>query len=168
MHEWLSLPDGRLGLLSDTHGRADRTTAALDLLVAAGATTILHLGDVGGDEVIDRLAGLPVHVLFGNVDEEGPLAAYAAALDLRPHHPTLRFRMGGRRIIATHGHLPSEIDAALDARPDYLLHGHTHAIRDETVDEVRILNPGAVHRARPRTVATLEPGSGRFEVIEIS
>ena len=167
MDDWIDLSDGCLGLLADTHGRAERTTAALDRLLDAGATTILHLGDVGGEAVIDRLAGLPVHLLFGNVDEERPLASYAAALELRPHHPTARFQMGGRRIIATHGHLPAEIEGGFEARPDYLLHGHTHVIRDETIEGVRILNPGAVHRAKVHTVATLEPGPGRFTILEI-
>lgn len=167
MDDWHDLPDGCLGLLSDTHGRADRTTAGLDRLLEAGATTILHLGDLGSDAVIDRLAGLPVHLLFGNVDDPRLLASYATALDLRPHHPTARFRMGGRRIIATHGDRDSEVRAAFEARPDYLLHGHTHAIRDETIEGVRVLNPGAMHRARVHTVATLEPASGRFTTFEV-
>ena len=167
MDDWIDLSDGCLGLLADTHGRAERTTAALDRLLEAGATTILHLGDVGGERVIDRLAGLPVHLLFGNVDEERSLASYAIALELRPHHPAVRFRMGGRRIIATHGHLASVVEDAHEAGPDYLLHGHTHVVRDETIDGVRVLNPGAVHRAKVHTVATLEPASGRFTILEL-
>ncbi len=167
MEDWFDLPDGRLGLLSDTHGRADRTTLALDRLLEAGATTILHLGDLGSEQVIDRLAGLPVHLLFGNVDDPRTLAPYATSLDLHPHHPTARIRMGGRRIIGTHGDREAEIQTAFEARPDYLLHGHTHAIRDETIEGVRVLNPGAVHRANVHTVATLEPDSGRFTILEI-
>ncbi|NCF39820.1 MAG: metallophosphoesterase [Planctomycetia bacterium] len=167
MDDWFDLPDGCLGLLSDTHGRADRTTVALDRLLEAGATTILHLGDIGSEQVIDRLAGLPVHLLFGNVDEPRTLVSYAIALGLRPHHPTIRFRMGGQRIIGTHGDRSSEIETAFEARPDYLLHGHTHVSRDETIEGVRVLNPVAIHRAKVHTVATLEPASGRFTVLEI-
>ncbi len=167
MPPWINLPDDRIGLLSDTHGVVDRTEFALECLLKAGATTILHLGDLGSEQVIDRLAGLPVRLLFGNVDEDRAFSTYASRLDLVVDHPTMRLVVGGRRIIATHGHLESEMTQAVEARPDFIIHGHTHLIRDETIDGIRILNPGAVHRAAVWSVATLEPATGRFSVIEL-
>ena len=167
MPPWINLPDDRIGLLSDTHGVVDRTEFALECLLKAGATTILHLGDLGSEQVIDRLAGLPVRLLFGNVDEDRAFSTYASRLDLVVDHSTMRLVVGGRRIIATHGHLESEMTQAVEARPDFIIHGHTHLIRDETIDGIRILNPGAVHRAAVWSVATLEPATGRFSVIEL-
>ena len=167
MPPWTTLPDDRIGLLSDSHGVVDRTDFALECLLKAGATTILHLGDLGSEQVIDRLAGLPVRLVFGNVDEDRAFSTYASHLDLVVDHPTMRLVVGGRRIIATHGHLESEIAQAVESQPDFIIHGHTHLIRDETIDGIRFLNPGAVHRAAVWSVATLEPATGRFSVIEL-
>jgi len=167
MTPWTTLPDDRIGLLSDSHGVVDRTDFALECLLKAGATTILHLGDLGSEQVIERLAGLPVRLVFGNVDEDRAFSTYASDLDLVVDHPTMRLVVGGRRIIATHGHLESEIAQAVESQPDFIIHGHTHLIRDETIDGIRFLNPGAVHRAAVWSVAILEPATGRFSVIEL-
>jgi predicted phosphodiesterase len=39
---------------------------------------------------------------------------------------------------------------------DYIIHGHTHRAAHVRIDHVRLINPGALERARPRTVATLD------------
>jgi uncharacterized protein len=167
MSGWTTLQDDRIGLLSDTHGVVDRTELAIECLLKAGATTILHLGDLGSEQVIDQLVGLPVRLVFGNVDQDRAFSTYASRLDLVVDHPTMRLCVGGRRIIATHGHLETEMAQAVEARPDFIIHGHSHLIRDETLDGIRFLNPGAVHRAAVWSVATLEPATGRFSVIEL-
>ena len=38
----------------------------------------------------------------------------------------------------------------------YLCHGHTHATRDERLGPTRVINPGALFRARRHTVAVLD------------
>ena len=167
MSGWTTLEDDRIGLLSDTHAVVDRTELALERLLEAGATTILHLGDLGSEQIMERLAGLPVRLVFGNVDEERAFSRYARRLDLVVDHPTMRLSIGGRRIIATHGHLESELVQAVEERPDFIIHGHSHVIRDETLDGIRFLNPGAVHRAAVWSVATLDPATGRFSIIEL-
>jgi putative phosphoesterase len=167
MSGWTTLQDDRIGLLSDTHGVVDRTELAIECLLKAGATTILHLGDLGSEQVIDQLVGLPVRLVFGNVDQDRAFSTYASRLDLVVDHPTMRLCVGGRRIIATHGHLETEMAQAVEARPDFIIHGHSHLIRDETIDGIRFLNPGAVHRAAVWSVATLEPATGRFSVIQL-
>ena len=167
MSDWTTLQDDRIGLLSDTHGVVDRTEFAIECLLKAGATTILHLGDLGSEQVIDRLAGLPIRLVFGNVDEDRAFSTYASRLDLVVDHPTMRLCVGGRRIVATHGHLEKEMLEAVEARPDFIIHGHSHVIRGETIDGIRFLNPGAVHRAAIWSVATLDPATGRFSVIEL-
>ncbi|MDA1025415.1 MAG: YfcE family phosphodiesterase [Planctomycetota bacterium] len=167
MSGWTTLQDDRIGLLSDTHGVVDRTELAIECLLKAGATTILHLGDLGSEQVIDQLVGLPVRLVFGNVDQDRAFSTYASRLDLVVDHPTMRLCVGGRRIIATHGHLETEMAQAVEARPDFIIHGHSHLIRDETLDGIRFLNPGAVHRAAVWSVATLEPATGRFSIIQL-
>ena len=53
-----------------------------------------------------------------------------------------------------------------EQRHDYLFQGHSHIREDRTVGRVRIVNPGALHRARPKTVALVDTEGG-VEFIEV-
>ncbi|MFO0828498.1 MAG: YfcE family phosphodiesterase [Phycisphaerales bacterium] len=153
-----------LGILSDSHGQHLRVRRAIELLRERGATAFVHLGDLGERE-LDELAGLPVRIVFGNCDDECSLGPYARALALEVLHPAGSFEVEGKRIGMTHGHLVDELESLFAARVDYLLHGHTHQRADSVVDGVRIINPGALHRATPLTVAVLTPATGVCEFL---
>lgn len=63
----------RIGLISDTHGLLRQE--ALDALT--GSDLIIHAGDVGDPEILDRLRTLaPVVAVRGNIDT----AEWASAL----------------------------------------------------------------------------------------
>jgi len=161
----------RLGIISDTHGKAPRARAAIELLMARGATRIVHLGDVGSEAVLDLLAGIESTVVFGNCDDERSLARYAQHLGLHVVHPgaIIEIKQGARRVRVgiTHGHLEDEVCRLLESRVDILLHGHTHAIRDELVGATRVMNPGALHRAARYTALLLDPATGHAEWVEV-
>ena len=165
----------RLGILSDTHGDAARARRAVELLCARGATQIIHLGDVGCVSVLDHLAGVHATVVFGNCDDARSLWRYAESLGIAVAHPAAIIEVkssepGSRsnvRVGITHGHLLDEVDRLFQAEVDILLHGHTHAIRDDIVGSTRILNPGALHRATRRTALLLELPSGEAEWIDV-
>ena len=163
---WPSWAVERIGLVSDSHGHAERTTRAVDALLADGADGIVHLGDVGDELVVDRLAGLPVSILLGNVDDRR-LADYARSLDLMVHDPALVAEVGGIRFAATHGHREEVMASLYEASPDVLVHGHTHQCRDQTIGGVRFLNPGALYRTRVPMAAMLEVRSGVFSRYEL-
>jgi putative phosphoesterase len=157
-----------IGVLSDSHGRASITVEAVRLLVDAGAERLLHLGDVGTDEVIEALAGVDARIVLGNCDyPEAPLIRHAERMGVAVDHPIGRFEVDGRTIAFTHGHLADCMQAALADTVDYLLHGHTHVVRDERVGPTRILNPGALFRAARYTVGVLDPTTDQFQVIEL-
>ena len=158
-----------IGLLADSHGRADTTARAVEALTAHGAETLLHLGDVGTEAVLDELVGRNARVVFGNCDwDEKALARYAELVGIRVDHPMGILEVGGRRIAYTHGHIESMMSQAVRDGVDYLCHGHTHDIRDERVGATRIINPGALFRARRYTSALLDPSSGTVRWIEIA
>jgi hypothetical protein len=146
-----------LGILSDTHGQYERAARAIALLKDAGAEAFVHCGDVGGDDVFARFAGERLWFVWGNCDHPSRSElAYVRSLGLTPPEEVpLPIELEGRRIAVFHGHEP-ELDRFQPAGFDYLLHGHTHVRRDERVDGVRIINPGALHRAREYSVATLD------------
>ena len=48
-----------VGVLSDTHGKAQMAASAVKLLLAHGAEYLIHCGDVGDTDVLDSMAGHP-------------------------------------------------------------------------------------------------------------
>lgn len=166
----------KLGLLSDSHGRAQTTREAVDLLLDQGADMLIHLGDIGTVQVIDALAAtnpktgqqIESHMVFGNTDYEAKsLGDYARDLGIHVHEPYGRMTVDGCEIAFTHGHVNTLMDQFVDQGVDYLLHGHTHIQSDGRVGQTRVINPGALFRASRHTAAVLCPASGDLEVVEV-
>lgn len=156
-------PRPLLGILSDSHRRRERTAAAVAMLRAGGATVLLHLGDLEDPAILEELVGGETHVVPGNMDDPGEIAAVARSLGLHCAGDSGEIVVAERRVAFTHGHRSSEIARLLAAEPAYLLHGHTHIASDERVGNTRIVNPGALHRAVPHMVALLDPATGRLD-----
>jgi putative phosphoesterase len=158
-----------VGILSDTHDRVAATTAALEALRKAGSEFFIHCGDVGGQKIFDLMAGLPLAFVWGNTDLASPeLEHYAESLGLKCHGNFADLDLDGTKIAVTHGD-----DAAIlkkivtEKRHQYLLHGHTHVARDQTIDGLRWINPGAVHRTPRPSVAVLDTRTGILRFISL-
>jgi predicted phosphodiesterase len=59
------------------------------------------------------------------------------------------------------------MEQALRDGADYLLHGHTHELRDERIGRTRMINPGALFRAARYTAALLDPRADRLEILAL-
>lgn len=156
-----------IGVLSDSHGRAETTRRAVALLLASGAERLIHLGDLETEAVIDELVGYRAHIVFGNCDDEPRLASYARAVGVVNDHPMGTMTVDGREIAFTHGDRGALMESALRSGAAYLLHGHSHAVRDERVGATRVINPGALFRARRYTVAVLDPAQDRLDFLDV-
>jgi len=157
-----------IGVLSDSHGDVDMTARAVAALIARGSEVLLHLGDIGGEDVIDELVGHRSHIVFGNCDWSiEAMTHYAAGVGLAVDHPMGVIKADGRRIAFTHGDNAGLMQQALDDGVDYLLHGHTHTVADSHVGGTRVICPGALHRATRYTCALLEPARDRVHWIDI-
>ena len=164
----------RIGILSDSHGRTGNLERALAVLDAVGVDLIVHCGDVGGAEVFDVLAGRPVRFVWGNTDlpDEASLAAVERAGLEPPTTVPLRLDVDGRRLAVFHGHEPAfrpwarAIGAGGEAPEDldYVLFGHTHQLHDARIGRTRCINPGALHRATPKSFAILDPATDTLDV----
>ncbi|MEM7228282.1 MAG: YfcE family phosphodiesterase [Planctomycetota bacterium] len=158
----------RLGLLADSHGRAERTATAVRMLLDAHADVLIHLGDFETDVVIDELAGHPARLVFGNCDfDVAGMTRYAQSLDIQVDHPIGRLHIDGKVVAYTHGHENGLVSEAMDEQVDYLLHGHTHVARDDREGKTRVINPGALHRANRYTVALLDVATDELTWLEL-
>jgi putative phosphoesterase len=147
-----------LGVLSDTHDRADAAAAGIATLRAAGAQFLIHCGDVGGERILDLLAGIPSVFVWGNNDfDRASLRQYAADLGITCGDDFACLHFGKKKIAVTHGDNPTLMRKATgDPEIDYLFIGHSHIPADQTVGKLRIVNPGALHRAAKKTVAIVD------------
>ncbi|HZL36660.1 MAG TPA: YfcE family phosphodiesterase [Tepidisphaeraceae bacterium] len=159
-----------IGILSDTHDHADAMQAAVTLLSAHGADFFIHCGDVGGQRVLDCLAGHPAAFVWGNTDyDRATLARYANQLGIACHGAMADLELDGKRIAVLHGDDLRLRQQILDGQQfDYLLQGHTHAAMDQRIGKTRIINPGALHRAREKTAALLDTQSDTLQFMIVS
>jgi hypothetical protein len=159
-----------LGILSDTHDRADAMAAGVAALASRGAEFFIHCGDVGSTRILDYLAGLRSAFVWGNCDYDRPaLAHYGQLIGVSCYAGFADLELGGKMVAVIHGDdhkLRQQLLA--EQRHDYLLQGHTHVREDKMVGRVRVINPGALHRANPRSVALLDTAADRLEFLSVS
>ena len=145
-----------LGVISDTHGlMRPEAIAAL-----RGSDLIIHAGDVGKPDVLDRLREIaPTFAIRGNVDG----GAWADRLP-----PTDIVEVGALLFYVVHNIADLDIDPPT-AGFAAVVFGHSHKPAIETRDGVLYLNPGAAGPRRfklPVTVARVRV-EGREVVPEI-
>ncbi len=158
-----------IGLLSDTHDRADTARLAVNLLRENKAEYLLHAGDVGGQQVIDALSGGTAAFVWGNNDfDRAVLAAYAQDVSITCCDTVGEFELAGKRIALTHGDDTQLVKRILrEQRHDYLITGHSHVAHDRWQGDCRWINPGALYRASVKTVALLDTEKGTLRTLRV-
>ncbi len=159
----------QIAVLSDTHGKPEPTQTALEQIRQRDVAAILHCGDIGGVELIELFADWPTHFVFGNVDhnrEDFHRAIQAAG---QHSHGTFgELLLGETRIAFLHGDdAPRLRETIASQKWDLVCHGHTHRKETYQAGSTRVLNPGALYRARPRTFALVDLPSLAVEFLPI-
>jgi len=117
----------KIGVIADSHNLMPDEMPIL----LKDVDEIWHLGDVCTPRTLDILHALPQ-----------PLQVIRGNNDFHPWPLTLNLSRGGFRFHLVH--IPPRHGLGIEA--DFILHGHTHIPRDETLDNIRYLNPGTVSR----------------------
>ena len=141
----------RIALISDTHNLLRPEALAF----LAGADHIVHGGDIGGPEILARLAAIaPVSVVRGNND----MAPWAAEIPV-----SLTVRLGGVAVHVVHDIADLQLGPA-DADVRVVVSGHSHKPSMVERDGVWFINPGSAGPRRfslPISVAELLIDDGR-------
>jgi putative phosphoesterase len=149
-----------LGVISDTHGLL-RPEAILAL---QGSDLIIHAGDVGKPEILDRLREIaPTFAVRGNVDT----APWATQFPM-----TEVVEACERQLYVLHDLATLDLDPAA-AGFAAVIYGHSHKPLAETRNGVLYLNPGSAGPRRfnlPICLATLYVTSSslRHEFIDLA
>jgi hypothetical protein len=160
-----------LGVISDSHGQVQNTQAAVRMLDSLGVEAVLHCGDIGSEAIVPLLADWPTHFVLGNVDGGATAAALESAIreaGQTCHGRFGSFELGGVRIALLHGDDERLLEDTIAAgRHQLVCHGHTHRARLEQVGPTLVLNPGALYRAHPHSIAVVELPALRTEIVSI-
>jgi putative phosphoesterase len=154
-----ALEKGRIGLISDTHGLL-RPEA---LAALKGVELIVHAGDIGKPEVLDRLQAVaPLAAIKGNNDTAPWARRIPEILDLHVKDRILR---------VIHNVRDSESNLRA-AGIDVVISGHSHKPSVQTRDNVLFVNPGSAGPRRfklPVTVGLLllQDANPRAEIIHL-
>jgi hypothetical protein len=148
-----------IGILSDTHGLLrPEVEEAL-----AGCARILHAGDVGDPEVLERLEGIaPVTAVRGNMD----YGSWSNGLPV-----TEMVEIGGIFFYILHDLYQLDLDPVA-AGIQVVVSGHTHRSEWIEKDGVIFLNPGSAGHRRhhyPVSVALIRIENGQVapRIVEI-
>ncbi len=157
-----------LGIMSDSHGDVDATARAVTLLEMHGATRFVHCGDICDPYVLDVFAGRDLTFVWGNCDRPtASVRRYIEGLGFPWPVQPVRMEVAGKRIGVYHGHEAGFDLAAREDGLNYILHGHSHEFGRRIVGGCCLINPGALSRARIRTVAVLNVPTGRATFLRI-
>ncbi|MFN0022022.1 MAG: YfcE family phosphodiesterase [Pirellulaceae bacterium] len=148
----------RLGIVSDTHGHVLNTLAAIRMLETLGVDEVLHCGDICSTVIPGLFTRWPTHFVFGNCDpNEAELSLAIGAAGQRCHDRFGDITLAGRRIALIHSD-----DARLFRKTitsdqfDLVCYGHTHEAEQHHEGKTLVLNPGALYRANPHSIAIVE------------
>lgn len=158
-----------LGILSDSHSNLKSVRQAIRLLESLEIKTVLHCGDIADAETVRAFAGLETYFVFGNVDSaRDVLRTTIEQIGGACCGEFGRMEFGGREIAFLHGDDARRLrDEEQSDRYDLLCYGHTHRAESHTTGRTLVLNPGALHRARPHTLAIYDPRTSRADILPV-
>jgi uncharacterized protein len=159
----------RIGIVSDTHGNRLMVNLALAELRQREITTVLHCGDIDDPETVALFRGFTTHFVFGNCDiEKAALRSVMADIGATLHDHFGSVELEGVKLAFLHGDDKIMMrDVERSGYYDFLFYGHTHEAEEHRNGPTRIINPGALHRARSKTFVVLDLGSREVESVTV-
>jgi putative phosphoesterase len=159
----------RIGIVSDTHSRLSTVARALDLLAPHQVACVLHCGDIEDAATVRLFRDVPTHFVFGNCDHDRQeLRDVIAEVGATIQEPFGNLELEGRKIAWIHGD-----DARLfrdlehSGQFDFLFYGHSHHAEQHRTGPTLVVNPGALHRARVKTIVVLDLTSGALQSVVV-
>ena len=146
-----------IAVVSDTHGHVANTLDAIRTFEAFDVKAVLHCGDIGSPIIPSLFERWPTHYVFGNVDsDESQLRESISSAKHTCHGRFGELELAGRKIAVVHGDDAGRLrDAITSGNYDVVCTGHTHQRKEQQQGDTLVLNPGAIYRAQPHSVATV-------------
>lgn len=156
-------------IISDTHDNCKAIESAMTDIRIINPDLIVHCGDITMPASLQLFAGFPMYLAFGNCDlHRETLVTTATSLGCVQSGDFLSFETKGKRFFVTHGHNSGQLDRAIQSGEyDYVLHGHTHLMRNLSCEKTRVINPGALHAVSQKSFAVLNCSADYVEFYRV-
>ena len=157
-----------IGIISDTHENEEAIKKAVAIFKEKNIEFGIHCGDIISPPMLEYFQGLKMKFVYGNNDgEKIGLNTKAKELGFEITDEK-EFEYKGKKFYVYHGTKREKLDAAITSNKyDYVLTGHAHIKRDEKIKKTRVINPGALFRIYPYTIALLDVENDKLEFVEI-
>jgi hypothetical protein len=160
----------KIAIMSDSHSRYQTVEDAIKILQARNINQIIHCGDIDDAETIWLFRGFTIHFVWGNCDfDKTSMQQAVYGIGGTMHGSWGLVEVDGVKIGFTHGDdgsLLRELEQI--GTLDFLFSGHTHVAKEHSVGKTRVINPGALHRAKPRTMLILDTISRECETVVVA
>lgn len=147
-----------LGVVSDTHGHLANAQAAARLLASFNVNAVVHCGDICSSSIAEIFAPWPATYVLGNCDED--TAELRESIEVSGGTYAGRFAdltIASRRIALIHSDDARRFRQAIrSGEYDLVCYGHTHQAEQHYEGKTLVLNPGALYRANPHSIAIVD------------
>jgi putative phosphoesterase len=128
------------------------------MLESFAPVAVIHCGDIGSAEIVTLFSAWPTHFVLGNVDEGADEIEDAIAAAGQTNHGQFgSLTLAGQRIAFLHGHDSRRLRGEIaSGRWDLVCSGHTHVRDQRREGQTLIVNPGALYRAQPHSLAIID------------
>jgi uncharacterized protein len=156
-------------IISDTHENVKVIKPAVAMIRDLNPSLVVHCGDIISPPILEHFKDLPMRFVFGNNDgEELGLRNKCQELGFGEIAEVLEINHEGKSILVYHGTNPYVLRAYIDAQNhDYIFTGHTHEQRDDKIGKTRVINPGALFRAKVYSFAKLDLDIDKLDFVTV-
>ncbi len=137
----------KIGVISDTHDQRLPILEAIGIFNKEKVGMVIHCGDWVAPFSAARFAALkcPIKGVFGNNDGDKDLHRQRNSSFIDYCDEKIELAVEGRKIFATHGHIPQLVENALKSgRYDAVFSGHTHTAHVKVEGKTLWLNSGTL------------------------
>ena len=158
-----------IGIISDTHENEKSTQKAVAVFKERNVDFVVHCGDIISPPMLEHFKGLKMKFVYGNNDgEKEGLNEKAKELGFEEITDEREFEHNRKKFYVYHGTNKNKLDEAIKSNKyDYALTGHTHIKMDEKLGKTRVINPGALFRTLPYTIALLDVEKDKLEFVRV-
>ncbi|MFB6246837.1 MAG: metallophosphoesterase [Candidatus Pacearchaeota archaeon] len=160
----------KIGIISDSHDRIEKTREAIKILSEKGCSAVIHCGDFCAPFMTDELAAFngEVHCIFGNIDDRHSTTKKAEESQINLHGDLLELEKDGRQLAANHYPKISH-SLASSGKYDAVFYGHNHTPDKHHIENTLFLNPGEIMgRKNKPSIAIYDTKTNDAEFLELS
>ncbi len=159
----------KIAIISDTHDNVPAVLEIIEKIKQERVDLTIHLGDIVSPATAKLFKDLKVVFIRGNCDGDIRNLEQVAIDNKQLFVHEFETSIDGKKLFAIHGHQAALLDEAIKSgRYKYVLHGHTHKIRMEKINDTLILNPGAHYYMSKGGIIILDTSNDNYKYIPIT